>query len=46
MANHIFKIMRAMAGREHGSDCRRCGESIQRDDPFGRSERVCSPCRR
>jgi hypothetical protein len=38
--------MRAMAGSEHGADCRSCGEAIQRDDPFGRSERVCSPCRR
>ena len=45
MTNKVFKIMRALAGVEHGSDCRSCGESIQRNDPFGRSERVCAPCR-
>jgi hypothetical protein len=45
MANHVWKIMRALAGVEHGSSCRTCGESIQREDPFGRSERVCTPCR-
>jgi hypothetical protein len=45
MSNHVWKIMRALAGVEHGSNCRTCGESIQRNDPFGRSERVCTPCR-
>jgi hypothetical protein len=45
MAKHVWKIMRAFAGTENGSDCRSCGESITRQDPFGRSERVCAPCR-
>jgi hypothetical protein len=45
MSTHVWKIMRALAGVEHGSNCRCCGESIQRHDSFGRSERVCSPCR-
>jgi formylmethanofuran dehydrogenase subunit E len=45
VSNPIWKIMRALAGVEHGSNCRKCGESIQRNDPFGRSERVCMPCR-
>jgi formylmethanofuran dehydrogenase subunit E len=45
MSNPVWKIMRALAGVEHGSDCRSCGESIQRRDAFGRSERVCTPCR-
>jgi hypothetical protein len=45
MANQVWKIMRALTGVEHGSDCRSCGESIQRHDSFGRSERVCGPCR-
>lgn len=45
MANHVWKIMRALAGVENGSDCRSCGEAIQRTDSFGRSERVCTPCR-
>ena len=45
MANNVWKIMRALAGVEHGAHCRSCGESIERHDPFGRSERVCTPCR-
>jgi hypothetical protein len=45
MANSVWKIMRALTGVEHGSDCRSCGESIERQDRFGRSERVCAPCR-
>jgi hypothetical protein len=45
MSNQVWKIMRALAGVEHGSDCRSCGESIHRRDSFGRSERVCTPCR-
>jgi hypothetical protein len=45
MSNHVWKIMRAFAGVEHGTNCRKCGESIQKQDPFGRSERVCDPCR-
>jgi hypothetical protein len=45
MSNHVWKIMRALAGVENGSDCRSCGEAIQRTDSFGRSERVCTPCR-
>jgi hypothetical protein len=45
MANSVWKIMRALVGVENGSDCRSCGDSIQREDPFGLSERVCSPCR-
>jgi hypothetical protein len=45
MANHVWKIMRALVGVENGSDCRSCGEAIARRDPFGRSERVCTPCR-
>jgi formylmethanofuran dehydrogenase subunit E len=45
MTNQVWKIMRALAGVENGSDCRSCGESIHRHDSFGRSERVCTPCR-
>ncbi len=45
MANHVWKIMRALTGAETGSSCRSCGESIERHDTFGRSERVCTPCR-
>jgi hypothetical protein len=37
MANHVWKVMRALTGVDSGSDCRCCGESIQRDDRFGRS---------
>jgi formylmethanofuran dehydrogenase subunit E len=45
MSNHVWKIMRALAGVENGTNCRKCGESIHKQDPFGRSERVCDPCR-
>ena len=46
MSNPVWKVVRALTGDETGADCRRCGESIDRTDAFGRSERVCSPCRR
>jgi hypothetical protein len=46
MSNTMWTLFRALAGREAGCSCRRCTESILRDDPFGRSEGVCRPCRR
>ena len=45
MTNQVWKIMRALAGVENGADCRSCGEAIHPHDAFGRSERVCTPCR-
>jgi hypothetical protein len=32
-------------GLPAGRWCRSCSEPIERDDPFGRSEGVCRPCR-
>jgi hypothetical protein len=40
-----WRLVRALTGLENGRDCRRCGESILADDPFGLSEGVCNPCR-
>src|SRR4051794_28448603 len=45
MSNPVWKIMRALAGVENGSDCRSCGESIQRRDAVGRRGGVRPPCR-
>jgi hypothetical protein len=41
----IWRFFRAWSGSEAGRWCRRCLEPIRRDDPFGRSESVCAPCR-
>jgi hypothetical protein len=41
----LYKLIQALAGRENGRDCRRCGEAIAREDVFGLSEGVCTPCR-
>jgi hypothetical protein len=45
MSNTVFKLFRALAGMEAGRCCRKCGESILGNDPFGLSEGVCRPCR-
>jgi hypothetical protein len=45
MVTTVWNIVRAAAGLETGRDCRRCNESILREDPFGMSEGVCRPCR-
>jgi hypothetical protein len=41
----VWRFMRGLAGLETGRWCRRCGEPIERSDPFGLSEGVCVPCR-
>ncbi len=41
----FWRFFRAMAGVESGRWCRSCREPIGTDDPFGRSEGVCAPCR-
>lgn len=45
MLNTTWNLVRALVGQENGRDCRRCGESIARQDDFGMSEGVCPPCR-
>jgi hypothetical protein len=45
MSKTVYRLFRAMAGVESGRCCRTCGESILREDRFGLSEGVCSPCR-
>ena len=45
MAITVWKLVRALSGLENGRDCRRCGQSILKTDPFGLSESVCHPCR-
>jgi hypothetical protein len=45
MPHPVYRLFRALVGLETGRTCRTCGESILRDDPFGRSEGVCRPCR-
>ena len=46
MNTSFWKLFRALAGAENGCSCRKCTESILRNDPFGMSEGVCAPCRR
>jgi formamidopyrimidine-DNA glycosylase len=41
----FWSFFRVWGAREAGRWCRRCFEPIARDDPFGRSEGVCAPCR-
>lgn len=45
MTATVWKVVRALAGLETGSACRCCNDPIPAGDPFGRSERVCRPCR-
>jgi hypothetical protein len=45
MTVSVWHVLRALGGVESGRWCRGCGESIERDDRFGRSEAVCRSCR-
>jgi hypothetical protein len=45
MRRTVARLLRAIDGSAAAIRCRCCGEAITRDDPFGVSERVCSPCR-
>lgn len=45
MSVTIGKVLQVFAGLETGRSCRRCSEAIPREDAFGWSEAVCSPCR-
>jgi hypothetical protein len=45
METSVWNLIRAFMGSEHGRNCRRCDESIERRDDFGMSEGVCRPCR-
>jgi hypothetical protein len=45
VATTVYRVMRALTGRESGRECRSCRESISAADPFGYSEGVCRPCR-
>jgi hypothetical protein len=40
----IWRFFRGWSGLD-GRWCRRCQEAIRSNDPFGRSEGVCAPCR-
>jgi hypothetical protein len=41
----IHRLLRVIAMLDSGIPCRTCGQGIQREDEFGRSEGVCAPCR-
>jgi len=45
MGTTVVKALRALSGLESGRACRRCAESIHRQDDFVMSEGVCRPCR-
>ena len=45
MSTTTWIVLRGIADLESGYWCRRCGESIPRDDQFGQSETVCRGCR-
>ncbi len=45
MDRYVYNVVRALSGQSVGPVCRRCDEHISGTDQFGRSERVCSPCR-
>ena len=45
MSTTIWRLLRGIAGLDHGRHCRRCGEAVLRSDRFAMSEGVCGPCR-
>ncbi len=45
MSTTTWRVLRGLADLESGYWCRRCDESIPRDDHFGQSESVCRGCR-
>ena len=42
----LHKLLQVLAGISVEPECRSCRQAIDADDAFGRSERVCRPCRR
>jgi hypothetical protein len=41
----MYDLLNSLARRFSGRNCRRCGEGIAANDPFGVSEGVCRGCR-